>query len=477
MRLNQFFSKNVPITEGPILKNLLWLGAPLVIGNFLQQLYNIADIFWLGRLGKYAVAAPVISFPILFLFISVATGFSMAGTSLIAQFAGKGDHHRIPRVAGQVVLTMSGFALFVVILGLVFAEPVLRAVQTPPDILPGVARYLKILFAGMPALFLYFVYSGIMQGYGDTVSPLIVQVIAVSVNVVLDPFMIFGWGPFPEMGVAGAALATVLARSLAATVGLVFLISKQFGVKLRLFDLRPDRNLIRDILRIGIPGSVGQTATALGFIIMNGIVNSFGAIVITAFGIVNRLTMLFLFPAMGIGQAATTFIGQNLGARKHQRARSTVKRGAAFVFVYLTIGMTVTFFSGQYFVAFFVPNDPGVIATGEEFIRILAFSVVVFGSMFLPQAAFQGAGYTKPIMFINITRLWGIRLPLAYVLAYTVGMGALGIWWAMFLSNMVSTSLYWVWYARGSWERHYIKREQLDLRAGVDTEYRPSRRL
>lgn len=477
MHLRQLFSKNVPITEGPILKNLLKLGAPLVIGNFLQQLYNIADIYWLGRLGKFAVAAPVISFPILFLFISVATGFSMAGTSLIAQFVGKGDQHRIARVAGQVVLTMTVFAVVVVVLGLLFSEPVLKLVQTPDDILPGVSTYLKILFAGMPALFLYFVYSGIMQGYGDTVSPLIIQVISVTINVVLDPFMIFGWGPFPVMGVAGAALATVIARSFAAVIGLAFLISKRWGVNLRFADLRPDRKLIRDILRIGIPGSVGQTATSMGFIVMNGIVNSFGTTVITAYGVVNRLTMLFLFPAMGIGQAATTFIGQNLGAGKHDRARKTVIRGATFTSTYLAIGMTFAFFFGKYFVAFFIPNDPDVIATGVEFLRILAFSVVVFGSMFMPQAAFQGAGHTKPIMIINIIRLWGFRLPLAYFLAYNVGMGAVGIWWAMFLSNVVSTSAYWLFYFKGSWERHYIKREQLDLRASVDAEYRPSRRL
>ena len=477
MHLRQLFSKNVPITEGPILKNLLKLGAPLVLGNLLQQLYSIADIYWLGRLGKSAVAAPVVSFPILFLFISIATGFSMAGTSLIAQYVGKGNHHGISRVAGQVVLTMLGFAMIVVVLGVFLADPVLELIHTPTEILPNVTIYMKILFAGMPALFLYFVYSGIMQGYGDTVSPLIVQVISVTINVVLDPFMIFGWGPFPVMGVAGAATATVVARSFAALVGLGFLISKRFGVKLRFSDLRPDRKLIRDIFAIGIPGSVGQTATAMGFIIMNGIVNSFGTIVITAYGVVNRLTMLFLFPAMGIGQAATTFIGQNLGAGKHERARDTVTKGAIFVFVYLTIGMTLTFFFGHYFISFFIPNDPEVIATGAEFIRILAFSVVVFGSMFLPQAAFQGAGHTKPIMIINIIRLWGIRLPLAYLLAITAGMGAVGIWWGMFISNVVSTSLYWIWYARGSWEHHYIKREQLDLRASVDAEYRPSKRL
>lgn len=477
MRLRQLFSKNVPITEGPILKNLLRLGAPLVIGNLLQQLYNIADIYWLGRLGKFAVAAPIISFPIMFLFISVAIGFSMAGTSLIAQFMGKGDGHRVARASGQVLLTMTGFAVLVVVLGLAFSDPVLRAVQTPDDIFHNISIYLKILFAGMPALFLFFVYRGIMQGYGDTVSPLIVQVISVVLNVVLDPFLIFGWWIFPEMGVAGAAVATVISRTFAALIGLVFLVSRRFGVGLRWADLRPDRRLIRDILRIGIPGSVGQTATALGFIIMNGIVNSFGTTVITAYGVVNRLTMLFLFPAMGMGQAATTFIGQNLGAREHTRTRETVKKGAVFIFVYLTIGMVLTFFFGQYFVGFFVPNDAAVMQTGVEFIRILAFSVVVFGSMFLPQAAFQGAGHTKPIMIINIIRLWGIRLPAAYFLSYTLGMNETGIWWAMFLSNVVSTSMYWLWYAKGSWERFYLKQEAIDLKAGVEDEYRPSRRL
>jgi putative MATE family efflux protein len=278
-----------------------------------------------------------------------------------------------------------------------------------------------------------------------------VNLISVAVNVVLDPVLIFGFGPFPEMGVVGAAVATVFSRALASFIGIHRLFKGGNGVRITLADMKPHSRMIGRIMKIGLPVSLGQLGTSLGFTFMIGIVNSFGSAVTAAFGVGSRIIHMALVPAMGLSQANATAVGQNLGAgnvRRAEKSSNTALLLIGLILLPVTLGM---FFFGADISKVFV-DDPEVIQLDRTMFRITTPSVFVFGFLMILLGSFQGSGYTMPVMALNMSRLWILRIPGAYLLAYTAGMGPSGIWWAMFVSNTAVTIAGWIWFRRGTWK-------------------------
>ncbi len=442
------------ITKGKNITGiLLRLAIPIMLANSFQTLYNIIDAFFLGKLGKSVFAAPAITFNVIFVLIAFGFGFSMAGTTLIAQSKGKNDREKVDFYLGQTTVTLVVLSILISVIGVIFTNPVLRILKTPPDAFIYTSKYMRIILMGIPFMFGTFILQASLQGIGDTITPLWIQGIAVSFNILLDPLLIFGIGPFPKMGVVGAAIGTVISRSVGSFIGIAILVQGKKGLQLKWRNLKPDRKALRLIFEIGFPSSIGQSVSALGFTVLQGVVNYFGSAVVAAFGIGNRIVGLFNMPAMGIGRAVTTMVGQNLGAREIKRAWKSVKAGIIIVGVFLLIGMTFTFFFGSSFVHFFIPNDPEVTKWGVILFRIISPSVVFFGILMVLNGAFQGAGDTKPPMVLNIVRLWGIRVPFSYLLALVFHMGPIGIWISMFLSNIVISIWGLFWFKRGKWEK------------------------
>ncbi len=278
-----------------------------------------------------------------------------------------------------------------------------------------------------------------------------VNLVTVGLNVILDPVLIFGLGPFPEMGVVGAAVATVFSRALASTIGMVRLFRGGNGLQITLGDMKPHRETMAKILKVGLPVGLGQLGTSLGFTFMIGIVNSFGSVVTAAFGVGNRIIHMAMVPAMGLSQANATAVGQNLGAGKPERAEKSSMSALLLIgMILLPMTLCMFFFGGDISRAFV--NDPEVIALGRVMFRITTPSVFIFGFLLVLLGSFQGSGYTVPVMVLNMSRLWLLRIPGAYLLAYTVGMGPMGIWWAMFISNTVTAVSGFIWFRRGTWK-------------------------
>jgi putative MATE family efflux protein len=418
--------------------------------NLVQTLYNLVDAYFLGKLGEAELSAPTIAFPVIFFLILFGIGFSMAGTTLIAQAKGKGDDARVDFYLGQSTTILTVTAVVIAVAGVALSGPLLRLLQTPGEVFGFTRDYTVIIFSGMPFMFGFLILQSAMQGIGRTMVPLWIQLGTVAFNIALDPLLIFGIGPFPAWGVSGAATATVIARGLSSVVAVALLVRGRHGLRLRAVNLRPQRESVRLFLRIGLPSSLGQALTALGFTVLQGIVNSFGAPVIAAFGVANRLIGLFNMPALGVSRAVTTLVGQHLGARQQEEARSFVYTGVGVIQSFLIPAMVLAFFFGGGFIRFFV-NDPETIAYGAELFRIVAPSVVAFGFFHAFIGAFQGAGDTKPVMYFNVARLWLLRLPLSWLLALSLGLGPEGIWWSMFLSNSISAAAAIYWFSRGKW--------------------------
>lgn len=444
------------MTDGPIVGSLLRLAWPVMLSNLFQTLYNFVDRFWLARLGKVEIAALALSWPLVFLVLSIGSGITIAGTALVAQYTGARRPEEANLAAGQVVSFTSVLAVLLAGAGFFFARPVLSLMGGESDLISAAAVYLRIIYAGIPLMFGTFVVTALLNGIGDTVTPMILMAVSVVLNLVLDPFFIFGWGPFPEWGVAGAAVATVLSRGVLALTGLLLLFSGRLGVHLRPHHLRPRWGLIRRIVSIGGLASIGQTGTALGFSIMNGALARIGTVVLSAFGIGNAFISIVLMPAMGLGQATATMVGQNLGAERPDRATRSAWAGVAISSAILVTAAVFVLFFRQHLIRFFL-SDPEVVAVGNEMLLLVALAFPFMGILQVIMGAYQGAGHTFYSMFFGLFRLWALRVPLVYLLGFVFGMGASGVWWAMLGSNLVTAGVSVGFFLTGNWKRRVIR--------------------
>jgi putative MATE family efflux protein len=440
------------ISDTHLYRRLITLALPIMGANLLQTLYNLADTFFLGKMGKEAVSAPSIAFPLIFFLIIFGTGFATAGTTLISQSKGKGDQQKVDHYVGQTIGMLFVVSILISVVGFFSSEFLLDLIQVPEGITyEYTLNYMRIIFIGLPFMFTSFAFAAILQGVGDSLTPLYLQLATVILNIILDIFLIFGIWIFPALGVTGAALATAIARGASGIVGVIILLSGKKTVTLSLSSLKPVWKSWKLIGSIGLPVSLGQGISALGFTTLQGVVNTYGPAVIAAFGVGNRIISMFNMPGQGLSRATAVLVGQELGAKKHEKASKAVTYGLLTIFIFITLSMSLTFFYGNFFVKFFV-DDPEVIAYGASLFRIVSASVVFFALFTVLMGAFQGGGDTKPIMLLNIFRLWGVRVPAAYLLAKVLNMGPDGIWWAMFISNFSVAVIMFLLYRTQRWK-------------------------
>lgn len=443
------------ILSGPILKTMLLLGWPVMVTNSMQALYNLIDAFWLGRVSTEAVSAPSMAWPVLFFTISVAVGFQFAGTALVAQHTGAGDRERADEIGTQLFSFLVLVSLVMGIGGYAAAPHILRLMNTPDEVIPLALQYLQIVSLGLPVMYGSFAFMGLLMGIGDTRTPMYLIGASVMANAVLDPLLIFGWGPFPELGVAGAAWATVISRGIAAVVGVWLLSTGRVGVRLRAQHVVPRWSSIRQIVRVGTPNIVDQAGTSLGFVILMGLVAGFGTVAVAAYGVGNRLINLLNVAIWGASTSLMTMVGQNLGADQTARAEDIARRGIRATVVTLLGLAALTILLRAPLYQLFVP-DPEVVAEGSHFLLLFSLSVPFFGMFAGSSAVFRGSGHTVPPMVFALVRLWGLRILLSWLLAYSVGWGTTGLWAGMGLSNVFGGLGLFAWMKRGTWKSKII---------------------
>ncbi len=443
--------KNVPRSER-LERRVLAIAAPAMAGSLVEAFYNLTDAFFLGKLGATEIAAPSVSSSLVFFMIIFASGMSAAGTTLIAQSKGRGDRDRMNFYLNQTALILAVLSVGLTGLGLALSGPILRLLNTPEGVRTQALAYLRIVICGMPFMYAYFLLQAAYSAVGDTLTPLKVHLAAVLANVALDPLLIFGLGPVPALSVEGAALATIASQGLGAVLSLRILLRRGGPLRLRRSLLRPDAGAARLILRIGLPSSLGQALSALGFTVLQGVVNLFGAGVIAAFGVGNRIISLFNLPAQGLAVATTSLVGQAIGARDEKAASRSIWAGLRLCLLLVGPPLLASYFFGGDLVRAFV-NDPAAVRYGDLMFRVVAPSVLFFCLYLVLTGAFQGAGDTRIIFALSVARLWGIRVPLAYALAFLAGLGPLSIWLAMFVSNLLTAVAGFAWFRRGRWKR------------------------
>ncbi len=443
-------------TEGSIPRHLITFSLPMFIGNVLQALYNTVDSIWVGRyLGKEGLASVSVSFPIIFAIVALANGIGMATTALVAQYSGARDTAMVRKsITNSVCITLA-IGVVNTVLGVAFRREILALINTPPEIMDRAASYLGIILGGVTATFVYNLVSAVMRGLGDSRTPLIFLAYATVLNIILDPLLIFGIGPFPYMGVAGAALATVIAQAFSGILGIRHMLKHGHLTKER-EDWKLDSRLMRLTFGIGLPAGVQQVIVSLGMLTMTSLVNRFGASVTAAFGVGGRLDQFAFMPAMSMGLAVTSLVGQNLGAGKFDRVKEVVRWS-----ILMTVGITsvvslvaVTF--PKALLSTFT-SDPEVISEGIGYLRIVGFAYIPYALMFMLSGILRGAGDTVPSMFISIVTLWCVRIPLASY--FSKFMGPRGIWLGLAISPAIGAGLNYAYYLSGRWKSRAVTRK------------------
>ena len=453
------------LTEGGIVKPLLFLSLPIVVTNLMQTAYNLADTFWLGQYSTEALAAISFAFPMVFLLISLGMGLSVAGSVLVAQHTGADETEQAEYAASQTVSFAFIASAVLGAVGYPFVREFLAFLGASPDVLPGATAYMQVVALGLPFMFGFFVFISLMRGAGDTITPMLVMFGTVVINVVLDPFLINGWWAFPELGIQGAAIATVFSRALAMAVGLAIMLSGTRGIQINLADMKPDLQYLRKILRIGVPASIEGTGRALSINALLIVVGLFSTSVVAAFGIGTRVFSVIFLPAIAVARGVETMTGQNVGAGKYDRAQEANYVAAKGLFGVLGVAGVAIFFVPTPIVSVFT-DDPAVLDIGAEFLRYVALSFGFIGIQRAFTGGFRGAGKTLIAAAISIAALAVVRLPVAYVASQGVlptdfwflgQPDVRGIWIAFFASNVIGAVIAWLWFRRGTWREGDVR--------------------
>ncbi|HZJ68847.1 MAG TPA: MATE family efflux transporter [Candidatus Eisenbacteria bacterium] len=454
--LRSFFAAQ-DMTDGNILQGLLKFSIPLIIGNFAQQLYSTIDSIIVGRVvpgGLAAIGAtfPIINFSILF-FAAIATG---AGV-MVSQYYGARDQDRLALTVGNTLTLIFLSTLILSSVAIPLSKPFLQLINTPDDIINMATGYLQITFLGILGSAYFNIGSGILRGVGDSVTPLFFLLISTILNTILDIVFVWNWG----WGVEGAAWATIISQAISAVLCLTQIYRSPRINKLQKKDIKPNFKLIKELIRLGIPAGITQGLFSLAMLMVQNLVNLMGTMVIEANTMVIRLDGFAMMPNMTFGMAATTFTGQNIGAKKLDRVGAgtkTVSRLAFGVSIFLSVLLVI--FGKQAFALF--TKDPAIIDLAYKMMLVLVVGYIAFSQNSILGGVMRGAGDTLTPMWIALFTTIVLRVPLAYLIAwftrsnewphgspYSFNISLLIAW-------IISAIISYVYYRKGNWKTKAI---------------------
>jgi putative MATE family efflux protein len=443
------------LTTGNIHHNIWTLAIPMTLEMAMMSATQIADTYWVGKLGSAALAAVTISIALRWVINSLANGLGIGGMAVVARRIGANDRAQADHATWQAVLLAISISLVLGAVGILVAEPALRVLGADAEVLPMGLSFLHIVFGGLFTLVLIFVINSLLRGAGEARLALGVLVLSQGLTFVLEPLLVFGWGTFPALGVNGSAWAGVLGLGAGVLFQIAILLSGRARITIKLHDLRPDLPLMWRIIKVALPSTAQMILRSSSRLIILAIVGLYGTFATAGFGVANRILLVALIPGFGLGNAAATLVGQNLGATQPQRAERSAWWVTAYTTSLLAASAVVFFSFARPLVTFFDPT-PEVVDIGAECLRIVAPSLIFSAVGVVLARALDGAGNTMPAMFVNLLTLWGMEAPLSYGLAQWTGLGITGIWFGRALANLANGSLFAFWFRLGRWKRKEV---------------------
>lgn len=430
-------------TQGPIARQLFYFSGPIILANLLQVSYQLIDSLWIGNLiGANALAAVSLSGTVLFTVLSFVIGLNNAALTILSQQKGRGSGEGLRRYLNAFVVLLAGMSIGLGIIGFILAEPLLRLVGTPEEIMPMAVAYLKINFIGMLFLFGYNFIGTALRSVGDSKSPLYFVAIAVVLNTLLDPLFIsvFSWG------VEGAAYATIISQGAAFFIGFFYIRSKRILPFTR--PAVPAKREVLDILRLGIPAGLQMGVISAGVLAIMSVVASFGPAVVAGYGAAQRLDSLIMLPAQALGTAINSMAGQNIGAGQWERVERVTRYGFFYNLTVMFIIAAVLYIFAEPAVRLFLKEEEAV-EFGTEYLRGVAFFYPFLGINFILNGTVRAAGAMFQVLVLNILSFWVLRYPLTYLFAKFYGQDGIAL--GIGVSFVISSVFAFLYYRYGKW--------------------------
>jgi len=442
-------------TEGSIGRAIFLLSVPMVLEMAMESLFGIVNVFWVARLGKEQAAAVGVTEALLTIVFTVALGLGMGTTAMVARRIGEKDPAGAARAAEQSILLGVLVSIPIGLAGIVFSRQLFRAMNAEASVSVAGGGYMGVIFGANFVIMLLFLVNAIFRGAGNGAIAMRALWLGNVINLVLDPCLIFGLGPFPELGVTGSAIATTIGRGC----GVIYQFTQLFGgrsrVPVRWSRMRPDFELMKHLVKISLGGMFQFLVATSAWMLLMSIVGLFGSAAQAGYTITIRIIIVTILPSWGMSNAAATLVGQNLGAQKPERADKSVWLAGHANAVFLT-GIAVVFIIFAEFMIRIFTQDQTVIPHGVDALRYISYGYVFYGYGMVMAAAFNGAGDTWTPTVMNLICFWAIQIPLAYSLAKWTGMGPKGVFLAVTVAESVLAVIAMVWFRRGKWKEQQV---------------------
>jgi len=444
--------KETEFTTGSIRKAIFMLSIPMILEMMMESIFAIVDIAYVSQVSVNAVATIGLTESVITLVYAVAIGLSMAATAVVARRIGEKDIKGARESAVQAILLGIVVAIMVGAIGFFYAKEILALMGAEQDLINEGYGYTRLLIGGNITILLLFLINAIFRGAGDASIAMWTLVLSNGLNIILDPIFIFGWGPVPEYGVMGAAIATNIGRGTAVLFQLGILFFGWSRIKLRLKDVVVRFSVMFNLINVSLGGIAQFLIGTSSWVFLMRMMSEFGSEVLAGYTIAIRVMLFTLMPSWGMSNAAATLVGQNLGAQQPDRAEISVWKTGMYNAYFMAIVSIIYLLFAHDIVGWFNDN-PVVIENGGLCLQIIAAGYVFYAYGMVVTQAFNGAGDTKTPTKINLIAFWMFQLPFAYLAAITFKMGALGVFLAITLAEVMLAIIAIVWFKKGSWKK------------------------
>ena len=438
-------------TKGSLSRAILLLSIPMVLEMMMESLFALFDTYFVARLGAEALATIAYTESMMTIFYAVGIGFSMATTALVARRIGEKKAKQAAVVASQAIVIGVVFSAIFAIPGILFPKELLELMGASPGTVSEGYLYTSYMLSFNIVIMLLFVINAVFRSSGDAAISLRVLVIANLINIVLDPCLIFGWGPFPELGIKGAAIATVIGRGSAVVFQFYILFGGKMRIKVSAEDFKIRLKTVVKLIKLSY-GGIGQYLIATSsWVILIRILSEFGDEAVAGYQIAIRILIFTLLPSWGLSNAAATMVGQNLGAKKPERAEKSVWKTAFINVGFLLFFAAIFLYESEFFIRLFV-DDLVVIEFGTKALQVISLGYICYAfGMVMPQA-FNGAGDTATPTWINFISFWLVQIPCAYMLALVLGWAENGVFYSILIGETILAVLGIILFRKGKWK-------------------------
>jgi putative MATE family efflux protein len=442
-------------TTGSLNRAILLLAIPMVLEMVLESLFAVVDVFWVGRLGADAVATVGLTESLLSLVFAIGLGLSLSTTAMVARRIGEKDPPGAAVAGVQAIVLGLSVSLLIGVPCFLFAPKLLQLMGASPQVVQSGSGYARIALGGSGAILMLFLNNAIFRGAGDAAIAMRLLWVSNIINLILDPCLIFGWGPFPKLGVTGAALATFTGRSIGVAYQFYRLLRGSERIRILRQQIRVNLPVLFRLLRVSLTGILQFAIAHTSWIGLVRIVSIFGSAALAGYTIAIRIVIFVILPSWGLSNAAATLVGQNLGARQPERAETSVWRTGFYNMVFLgTIGVIFIIFA-EPIVRLFT-NDPSVIPLAASCLCVISYGNIGYAYGMVMLQAFNGAGDTITPTIVNFFGFWMLEIPLAYFLAIPMRMQARGAYYSIVAAEMAIASASIILFKRGRWKKQQI---------------------